>query len=101
MADRLCELDCTQEQRNLAIQSRIDASSSFYGLDIQNDLNLPLAVTQLREASLPFVDHEDQVIRRAAMLGMAKLNVFEYAKDKNLQKFELARNSIFAVIESL
>ena len=99
VADRILEIDSSDDQKNFAIQSKIEACSSFYGLDFLNEMNLPAAATQLREASEPFLDHPDEKIRRSAILGMAKLNVFEYARKLEDSKFAPARDSIFRAVE--
>lgn len=100
IANRLLELDCDPTQRELAIESRLDAASLFYGLDFLQEMKLPIAAKLLREAAAAFVDDENDRIRRAAQLGLAKLHVFEYAKQKSSQQLELLHDSIVSVIEN-
>ncbi len=100
VANRLLELDCDLSQRELAIESRLNAASVFYGLDFFQETNLPIAAEQFQEAAAAFVDDKNARIRRAAQLGMAKLQVFEYAKQQSAEQLELLRDSIFSVIEN-
>jgi tetratricopeptide (TPR) repeat protein len=100
IADRLLELDCTEVRRQIAAASVIEASSSYYGLDFLHQMNLPEARQALESAATRYLNDNEESIRRAAKLAMAKLRIFEYAKSLDKNDLELAKESVFDVIDS-
>lgn len=100
VADRLLEMNCSELRRLIAIESKIQASSQFYGLDFLYEMHLPEAHQALQSAATEYLDESDISIRREAKLANAKLNVFEYAKHKGDEKFDAAVKSVLEAINS-
>lgn len=99
IADRLIGMDTTELRRYLAIESKIKASSQFYGLDFIHDMKLPEATANL-ESIREYRDIDDDAIRREARLGIAKLSVYEFLKSKDPDRLQTAKDSIYNVVDS-
>ncbi len=100
IADKLLKLDCSEVRRQIAVASIIEASSSYYGLDFLHQMNLPEARQALELAATTYLNDNEESIRRSAKLAMAKLRIFEYAKTLNENDLQLAKDSVFDVIDS-
>ncbi|MEM7453571.1 MAG: hypothetical protein AAF456_04370 [Planctomycetota bacterium] len=94
LSDRMLEISTDTRKRNFAIRAKLEAAEMMYGLDAVRGAEVMSIAETLREAALPYVDHEKFEIARSARLTMTKLHVFEFGKEMSAENLELASDSL-------
>jgi hypothetical protein len=80
VANRLLTKPLNQDQRTLAINSKIQALSTVYALDLVHGLREPNVAETLKSAAGEYINDGNKQISRTAKMAMLKHDAFELAK---------------------
>ena len=83
VADRLLQMPLSEEQRYFAVESKLNALTTLYGLDYVSSFDLPESASSLREFALEHKDSINQGIGLQCELALLKVDAFESAQQGN------------------
>ena len=81
VSDRMLTFELSSQQRELAIESKIDALSAIYGLDLVHKLGDSKVATALYASANAFEKDKNPKIARVAKMAMLKHDAFEFSKN--------------------
>lgn len=98
VANQMLQLPLSSSQRNLAINSKIEALGSIYGLDFLHSLNTPdIGATLIATAKSHLADPNKKIVQ-TSKLAIIKVDTFEFIKSKGRLELEPVLNQMTDVL---